>query len=148
MANPQNVTGFGVACTIIASNTFPTGLPITQFADDTDPVTINDVKIADTAMGLNGDLLTWNRATPLPITISVVPGGADDTNLQILADANRVGLGKNSAKDVISITLVYPDLQTVVLSGGVITDGAFGRGIQSSGRQKTKTYNFMMAAKA
>ncbi len=147
MANPTNITGFGVVATIIASNTFPTGLPISQFADDADPILINDVRIADTAMGLNGDLMAWNKAIPLPITLNVIPGSDDDRNLQILADANRVSQGKNAAADVISITIIYPDSQTVILTGGIITDAAFGRGIQSSGRQKTKSYSFMMAAK-
>lgn len=147
MANPTNITGFGVVVTLIASNTFPAGLPVTQFADDADPIVIADVKIADTAMGLNGDLMAWNKAIPLPITLNVVPGSEDDTNLQILADANRVARGKNSAHDVISMTIIYPDLQTVVLTGGVITDASFGRGVQSSGRQKSKSYQFLMAAK-
>src|ERR1035437_7252917 len=107
MANPTSVTGFGLVITFIASNTFPTGLPRTQFADDADPVMINDVKIADTAIGLNGDLLAWSKAVPLPMTVSVIAGSADDVNLQILANANRAGQGKNGANDVISATLVY-----------------------------------------
>lgn len=148
MANPVNISGFGAVLTLIASNTFPAGLPITQFADDADPILINEIKIADTAMGLNGDLLAWNKPVPLPFTINVVPGSADDINLQILFDANTVGLGKNSAQDVISLTLIYPNLATVVFTGGIITDGAAGRGIQSSGRQKTKSYSFMMSKKA
>ncbi len=148
MANPSNISGFGVSLVIRASVTYPTGLTISQFADDVDPILINDVKIADSAMGLNGDLMIWQKAVPLPMTINVVPGDTDDTNLQILADANRVAQGKNSAKDVISATIIYPDGQTVVLSGGNITDAAFGRGIQSSGRQRTKSYTFMFAAKA
>lgn len=147
MANPTSINGFGVTLALVASVTFPAGLPITQFADDTDPIAINDVKIADTAMGLNGDLLSWSKAVPLPMTIAVVAGGPDDVNLQILADANRVAQGKNSANDVISATIVYPDLSTVILTGGKITDGAFGKAIQSSGRMKTKTYSFMFAAK-
>lgn len=146
MANSTSVTGFGIVATFIASNTFPAGLPITQFADDSDPILINDVKIADTAMGLNGDLLSWSKAIPLPLTINVIPGGADDINLQILANANRVGQGKNSANDVISVTIVYPDASVVVLNGGIITDAAFGRGVQSSGRQRTKSYSFLFSA--
>lgn len=146
--NPNSVTGFGVVVTLIASNTFPTGLPITQFADDTDPILINDVKIADTAMGLNGDLLVWSKAVPLPLTLNVIAASPDDTNLQILANANRVGQGKNSAEDSISATIVYPDGSTVVLTGGVITDASFGRGIQSSGRQRTKTYSFLFSAQS
>lgn len=146
MANPTNITGFGVVVTFIASNTFPAGLPISQFADDTDPILINDVKIADTAMGLNGDVQRWSKAVILPMSISVIPGSADDVNLSILANANRVAQGKNSANDIVSATIVYPDGSTAVLTGGTITDAPFGRGIQSSGRQKTRTYSFMFAA--
>lgn len=148
MANPTSVTGFGIVVTLIASNTFPSGLPITQFADDTDPILINDVKIADTAMGLNGDLLAWSRAVPLPMTLNVIPGSPDDINLQILANANRVAQGKNSANDVLSATIVYPDGSAVVLNSGIITDASFGRGVQSSGRQRTKTYSFLFAAQS
>lgn len=148
MANPTSVTGFGLVVTLVASTTFPNSLPITQFADDSDPILINDVKIADTAMGLNGDLLAWSKAVPLPMTITVIPGSADDTNLQILANANRVAQGKNSANDVISATIVYPDGATVVLTGGIITDAAFGRGVQASGRQRSKTYTFMFGGQA
>ncbi len=148
MANPTSVTGFGIVVTLIASNTFPTGLPITQFSDDTDPILINDVRIADTAMGLNGDLLAWAKAVPLPMTLNVIPASADDVNLQILANANRVAQGKNSANDVISATIVYPDGSTVVLTGGLVTDAAFGRGVQSSGRQRTKTYSFLFSSQS
>lgn len=148
MANPTSVTGFGIVATLIASNTFPTGLPISQFADDTDPILINDVRIADTAMGLNGDLITWSKAAPLPLTFNVIPGSADDVNLQILANANRVAQGKNSANDVISATIIYPDGSSVILTGGVVTDASFGRGVQSSGRQRTKSYSFLFSAQS
>ena len=148
MANPTSVTGFGIVVTLIASKTFPVGLPITQFADDADPIMINDVKIADTAMGLNGDLLAWAKAVPLPMTINVIPGSADDVNLQILANANRVGQGKSSANDVVSATIVYPDASVIVLTGGIVTNAAFGRGVSSSGRQKTKSYSFLFSAQS
>lgn len=146
--NPTSVTGFGIVITFIASNTFPTGLPISQFADDSDPVMINDVKIADTAMGLNGDLLTWNRAVPLPLTINVIAGTPDDVNLLILANANRVAQGKNGANDVVSATIVYPDGSVIILTGGVITDAAFGRGVTSQGKQRTRTYSFVFSNQA
>lgn len=148
MANPTSVTGFGLVITFVASKTFPVGFPITQFADDADPVLVNDVKIADTAMGLNGDLLTWAKATSLPLTVNVIPGSTDDVNLQILFNANRVAQGKTSANDVVSATIVYPDGSVAVFTGGVITDGAAARGVQASGRQRSKAYSFLFAAVA
>lgn len=148
MANPTSVAGFGLVVTLVASKTFPVALPITQFADDADPLSMDSVRIADTAMGLNGDLLTWSKAVPLPMVLNVIPGSADDINLQILANANRVGQGKNSAGDVISATIIYPDESVVSLTDGVITDASFGRGVQSGGRQRTKAYVFHFAAQS
>lgn len=143
-----NISGFGTVVNFIASNTFPVGLNVTQFADDVDPLDLASVRIADTAMGLNGDLIKWARAQTLPMVISVIAGSDDDVNLQILADANRVGQGKNSANDTIAATVVYPDGSFVNLTGGAITDAQFGKGISSSGRLKTKVYAFSFQNKS
>jgi hypothetical protein len=140
MAN--NVTGFGAVVTIVASTTFPAGVPITQFADDSDPLDMASVQIADTAMGLNGDLVSWARANTLPVVLNVIPGSEDDLNLQILANANRVAQGKSSAYDDITLTAVYPDGSIVTFTGGVITDAMFGKSISSAGRIKTRSYAF------
>lgn len=143
----EEVSGFGTVVSIIANNTFPVGFTVTQFADDADPLDMASVQIADTAMGVNGDLISWARATMLPMVINVIPGSDDDLNLQILADSNRVGQGKNSANDVIRATVVYPDTTVVQLTGGKMTSAQFGRGIASNGRQKTKSYAFNFESK-
>lgn len=146
MAN--NISGFGVVVNIIADKTFPVGFPVTQFTDDADSLDFSSVKIADTSMGLNGDLISFSRATTLPMTLNVIPDSIDDINLQILADANRVGQGKNSANDEISATIVYPDgRKTVILTGGKLTDAQFGIGISAAGRMKSKSYSFMFEQK-
>ena len=107
-----------------------------------DPLDLPSVNIGDTAMGLNGDLIAWRKAIPLPATLAVIPGSADDVNLGILAAANRAGQGVFPANDVITITVVYPDGSVITLSGGVITDAPFGKSIASAGRLKSKVYAF------
>jgi len=136
----QDISGFGLQVQIIASVTFPSGVTITQFADDADPLDLTSIQIADKAMGLNGDLVTWSKATPLPCTLNVVAGSEDDLNLAVLAEANRVGKGKNSARDIITTNIIYPDGRTVTLSNGKITDAMFGNSVASAGRLKSKTY--------
>jgi len=143
----QDVSGFGTTVQIVASNTFPVGFPVTQFADDSDPVDFASIQIADTAMGLNGDLVTWARAASLPVVLNVIPGGEDDLNLQILADANRVAQGKNSANDSITLTIVYPDGSIATFTGGKIVSGTFGKPISSAGRLKTRSYAFSFETK-
>ncbi|MHC5541182.1 phage tail fiber protein [Singulisphaera rosea] len=141
MAN--DITGFGSAVSLIASNTYPAGIAISQFADDADAFDMASVKIADTAMGVNGDLIKWSRAVGKPITISVVPGSLDDTNLAILAKNNDAAQGQVNARDEITITVVYPDGSVITFANGFLTDAPFGNSLSSSGRLKSKTYSFM-----
>lgn len=143
----NDITGFGAIVTLIATNTFPVGFPVTQFADDSDPLDFASVKIGDVAMGLNGDLITWAKAMPLPMVLNVIPGSDDDLNLQILADANRVAQGKISAFDKITAVVTYPDGSVITLTGGKMTDSMFGKSISSAGRMKTKSYAFSFETK-
>ena len=144
----QDISGFGFQINLVASNTFPSGLSITQFADDADPFDTPAIALADKAMGLNGDLIVWSKASPIEVTVNVIPGSDDDTNLGILAEANRVGKGKVSAQDAINLTAIYPaspdnpDGKTLTLVSGRITNGMVGASVASAGRLKTKAYMF------
>lgn len=137
-----DISGFGLRINVKASQTFPQGIDITQFADDTDPFDLPSIQIKDKAMGLNGDMVTWSKANPLLVSISVVPGSDDDRNLAVLLESNRVGKGKNSVHDVITMTGIYPDDTTITLTEGSITDGPPGSAVASAGRLKSKTYQF------
>ena len=140
MAN--DVSGFGLRLRITASRTFPAGFTVTQFADDADPFDLPSIQVADKAMGLNGDLVTWSKANPINTTVNVIPGSEDDRNLAVLLEANRVGRGKSGARDTITMTGTYPDGRSVTLSQGVITDGMPGNSVASAGRLKSKAYAF------
>ena len=138
----QNISGFGAVVSLVASNTFPTGLAITQFADDADALALGAIAIAESAMGLNGDLIIWAKAVPLPVVINVIPDSDDDINLQILFSANRVGRGKASAQDSITLTVSYPDGATKTFINGAALNSEFGNSIASAGRMKSKAYGF------
>ena len=144
----QNISGFGLIATVRASRTFPLGVPLTQFADDADPLDIPGLQIADCAMGLNGDLISWSIANPIQVTLNLVPGSLDDIEMSILFEANRVGRGKVGARDVITMTLVYPSGNVVTLNSGIITDGAPASAVASAGRIKSKSYSFKFEGKA
>jgi hypothetical protein len=139
----SNISAFGYVISIIASNTFPVGFTVTQGAGDGDPLDMPSVKIGDLVLGVNGDPISWNKAVPLPMTVSVIPGGLDDINLGVLANANRVAQGKSSAQDIITATVVYPSGTVVTLTQGAITDAPFGSSLSSDGRIKTRQYGFM-----
>ena len=137
-----NKSGTGLFVVLQTSVTFPVALTISQFADDSDPLDIGALTVADTAMGLNGDLLVWAKANPIQMTLNVIADTIDDENLQILGDANRVGQGKVVAGDIISATLAYPDGSLVQLTNGVIKTYMPGQSIAGSMRMKTKSYVF------
>ncbi len=138
----QNISGFGLQVRIIASVTFPQGFTVTQFADDADPFDLPSLQIGDKAMGLNGDLIVWETPNPINITLNVVPQTDDNRNLAVLLEANRVGRGKNGARDVITMTGIYPDGKTITLAPGAITDGMPGNSVASAGRLKSQSYAF------
>ncbi|HGO5420123.1 phage tail fiber protein [Klebsiella oxytoca] len=138
----NDISGFGLRVTIRASVMFPAGITITQFADDADPLDSPSQQLADVGMGLNGDMVHWRTAQPIPVTLNVLPNTGDDRNLRILADANRVAKGKNPTNDDITMTIYYPSGETRMLTGGVITDGMVGNSVASAGRLKTKPYVF------
>lgn len=139
----SDISGFGTVVTIKASNTFPNGVPISDFADDSDPIDSPALTIAETAMGLNGTLISWSNANPVPLTINIIPGSDSDENLKIIGDSNRPSRNRSSARDIITLTVVYPDGQTAVFKGGKMIDYVPTKSIASSGRMKTKPYNFM-----
>jgi hypothetical protein len=98
--------------------------------------------VADKAMGLNGDLIVWSKATAIPVTLRVIPGSEDDKNLSILLDANRPARGKRPARDKVTLTIIYPDGRSQQLSPGAITDGPPVLSVSSAGRFKTRDYVF------
>ena len=138
----QNISGFGLRVNIRASISFPVGFDVTEFADDADPFDSPESTVAESAMGLNGDLIVYNNANPLIKTISVITGSESDQNLSALFEANRAGRGKNPVQDIITLTAVFPDGRTEVYSPGAITTGNSGQSVASSGRKKSRTYGF------
>lgn len=137
-----DVSGFGISVRIIASRSFPSGFDVTAFADDADPADMASVQVRDKAMGVNGDLIVWSKANPLPLTLNVIPGTAESDNLDILAATNRAAKGRRAVLDQITAVVSYPDGTQTRFLRGAITDAILGKPVASSGRIKTKQYQF------
>lgn len=137
-----DVSGTGFSLTIKASVTFPQGFTVTAFADDADPWDAPTLDIAALTMNVNGDMVGVSSPQPLMRTVNVIPGSEDDNNLSILYEANRVGKGKRSARDVITIIANWPDESTETLTGGKMNTGMSGKSLASSGKIKSRSYGF------
>jgi hypothetical protein len=138
----ENISGFGLLANLTASRTFPNGFQISKFADDTDPLDAPDLEVAETAFGLNGDMVTWTRPTGIEITVSVLPNSDEEANLAALVEANRVAKKKPGARDVINIVLAYPNGDTATCSTGVVVTGPVIQAVASTGRMKTRQFKF------
>lgn len=138
----EDVSSFGAVVTLFASQTFPSGITLTEFADDADPFDLPKVAIAATAVNINGNLVKWGKANALKFTLNMIPGSDDDQNLAAIFDANRVGPGRIPAGDEITITVSYPQGNTLNLIGGAMTEGTPGASAANSGKLKSKAYDF------
>lgn len=137
-----DVSASGISLIIKASKTFPQGFTVTQFADDADPLDIPALTLSETAMNVNGELVSWSSPQPIVVTVNLIPGSDDDNNMSILFEANRAAGGRTIARDLITMVSNYPDGSTVTLSNGKMTSGFPGKSIASAGRMKSKAYVF------
>jgi hypothetical protein len=137
-----NISAFGITLSVIASNTFPNGFPVTAFADDADAVDAPDHEVSDTGMGPNGDMVIWNRAVPLEVGYNLIPSSPEDVNSNILLEANRAGKGKSSARDIITLVMTYPSGQVVTLNPGGVITGTLLQPVLAAGRLKSHLYRY------
>ena len=137
-----NISGFGLTVSLIASNTFPVGLLLTQWPDDQDAISFPDIEIADMQMGVNGDAVSWSKAVPIKLTLAAIPDSPTDLQLAVLLQANRVGVNKIGARDIIQCAVIQGNSNIGTFTNGIITGGPSFNGVQSTGRMKTKIYTF------
>lgn len=137
-----DVSAFGSRINLVASRTFPTGIEITSLADDADGIDSPSLQIADKAMGINGDLVKWSKANPIPLTINVLANTEDDDNMQVLARANRAVRGRRPALDDITAVVTWADGRVTRYLRGALTDAPLADSAASSGRLKSKAYVF------
>lgn len=138
----EDISGFGVSVLIRASNTFPVGLLITEFADDADPLDAPALEITNSAMGVNGNKINWTVANSIPMTINVITNTENDRNLSTLFESNRAGRGKVSAKDTVIAVIGYADGSITTLTGGSCDSFIPAKSISSEGRFKSNAYVF------
>lgn len=143
----KDIGALGSSITVIAVPTFPQGLVIRDFATDVDPWVVEDVEVTNTEVGVNGDVVSWHRATTIPAELSVIPNGESDRNLQILVNANRGAKNKVATNDDITVIVTSPDGTMETYTGGVITSGKIGKTFGSDGKVRTGQYRFVFANK-
>lgn len=139
----EEISVLGTKAYLTADKTFPAGFEINKFPGDSDGIDVQESQIANTEMGVNGDLIGWRTATPQQLTLSVIPGSDEDKNLQILLDRNRATKGRTFEQDIITLVVTLANGTTHTFSNGLIISGELGYSITSQGKIRTKRYGFM-----
>jgi hypothetical protein len=141
-----DVSGFGTSVVIVALSSFPTGFPLSQFADDIDPVVVDPIETTGFEMLYDGSIFTFDKAAPIKVAVSVVAGTSDDINLKILLQARKGGFQLINIPDITSMVIAYPDGGHTMFSNGSIISGPLADSVQSTGRKKGNTYNFVFGS--
>ena len=140
----QDVSSVGIALRLTASITFPNGIDLTAFPEDGDIGATGNIDIAGNASGVNGDLITWKTVNGIEVNVPVIPHTEDETNLDILFEANRAAKNKTPKHDVIQIVATNPVTGTTkTYKNGVIKNGTAGYQYGGDGRIKNKVYGFV-----
>lgn len=141
----MDISVAGSKVTIIAVPTFPAGFTITEWATDADPLTIEDLEVSNSEVGVNGDFVSWHRAGIKNLEINIIPNSESDKNLMILTKANMVEKNKFATNDDITMVIVYPDGSKTTFSGGVITAGKIANSMTNDGKIRSGNYKFSFA---
>lgn len=141
-----DVSGFGTGIVVLALQSFPTGFQLSQFADDSDPIEAKEIEPTGYEMLYDGDLFAFDKATPIEVAVSVIPGTPDDINLKILLQNKHSPKSLIPLPDITSMVITYPDKGRIVLSKGTILKGPLVDSINTSGRRKGNKYTFVFGA--
>lgn len=141
----ENISGFGTKVTIVAIQSFPQGFSLSKFADDKDPVAIDDIEPIGYQMLYDGGLFAFDKAVPVTVSVSVIPNTDDDINLKILLQTKKGGFRYLPIEDLVSMIISYPNGGTAILTNGTIISGPPADSITQAGRRQSNTYKFAFA---
>jgi hypothetical protein len=141
-----NISGFGTTITVVALSSFPMGFSLSQFADDQDPLVVEEIEPTGYEMLYDGSLFAFDKAAPVRLTVSVIPGSDDDINLKILLQARKGAASIIPLPDQTSVIISYPNGGRVMLTNGTITKGPLADSILQTGRKRGNTYSFVFGS--
>lgn len=142
----QDLSGFGLGITILALQSFPMGYSLSQFADDINPLEIEEIEPVGFDMLYDGSLFAFDKAAPVKLTIGLIAGTADDINCKVLLQARKASSGIVPLPDITSAVITYGNGGRLLLSNGTILKGPLGDTIEASGRTKGNQYTFVFGS--
>lgn len=132
---------------ISATNTFPLGFEVSDFADDVDPCELPEVPLGVGVKDLNGRVFFQNVAPIIPIYVNVIAYSPSDKRLQTLYNSNLSASNKVSNSDIITLMLKYNGQMDSLYGNGKMIIGSPDVPIQARGRYRSRRYGFIFGSK-
>jgi hypothetical protein len=138
-----DISAFGTGITVIATTSFPVGFSISSFADDEDPLNVENTEVSGYEKLYDGSIFTYDKTSPLLLSVGVIAGSDDDINLKILMQMRKSSPQLLPLPDTTSMVICYPDGGKVAMSNGTILSGPLADSLTAQGRRKGNVYHFV-----
>jgi hypothetical protein len=138
-----DISAFGTGLTIVATTSFPVGFQVTSFADDEAPLDISNVEVSGYEKLYDGTIFTYDKTSPILLSIGVLPNTSDDINLKVLMQQRKSSAQLNQLADTTSLIIKYADGGYAAMSNGSIISGALADSLTTQGRKKGNAYHFV-----
>lgn len=138
-----DISGFGTGITIVATTSFPVGFTLSSFADDEDPLNVENTEVSGYEKLYDGSIFTYDKTSPLLLSVGVMPNTEDDINMKILMQMRKSSPQILPLPDTTSIVICYPDGGKVAMSNGTILSGPLADSLTAQGRKKGNVYHFV-----
>jgi hypothetical protein len=142
----HDVSGFGTTVSILATQTFPIGFTASNFADDKDPLKIEEIEPTGYEFLIDGSLFLFDKSAAIKVQLSVVAGSADDINLKIMLQARKGTSSIINLPDVTTMTIAYGNGGAVAFTNGSIISGPLADSITQAARKAGNTYTFVFGS--
>lgn len=137
-----DVSALGFSIIVKDDELFPQGFTVTRTADGADPFDFPVQTIGAATADANGHLVYASEANPITFTMNLLPSTEEGENMQALYNAHRPAAGRPRTGGAITITVQYPDGESVTATNVKIISGPPARSIQQPSRYKALEYTF------
>ena len=141
----------------IVSTSIPL-IELTKFADDQNPIDVEQIEVTGHAIQVCGELVTWEKPSAYIVSVAVLCGTDDDINLRFLLESSHVHakagfalaptvalysqIGKRNMFGIITSN------DSQVYTNGRIVSGRPGSAVDSDGKKISNVYTFVFETSA
>ena len=150
-----NSTGTGatvlITCSSLSEIVSTGGALVSNFSDQSNPVSVTSPQVADGQVGPNGQLVTWTTPNYIDVTISVIANSVDDYMLTAILMGVRKCAGLTSIgtpPPIFTLAVTYPNAvgQSRIFRNGIMLTGDPGSSMAANARINSKSYTFRFGA--